>query len=184
MRKTKRRRRGSGTAGIMIIVLAFLVVMTVQICRIRSKDAEYAAKEKELQQQYEEETERSTEIDDLETYILSEVQAICNDIKMIDSGHLVFSGSMEDFDNYIAPDSFIIELNHSPGKEVLAGLAPNKGIEELSENRFRIFFSGDNSITEQYIERSVTGNWDLKELLVERCSLDRIFAQLSGKIKE
>ena len=120
----------------------------------------------------------------LSTHILSEVQAICNDIKMIDSGHLVFSGSMEDFDNYIAPDSFIIELNHSPGKEVLAGLAPNKGIEELSENRFRIFFSGDNSITEQYIERSVTGNWDLKELLVERCSLDRIFAQLSGKIKE
>mgnify|MGYP000591384522 CR=1 FL=1 len=50
MRKTKKRRRGSGTAGIMIIVLAFLVVMTVQICRIRSKDAEYAAKEKELQQ--------------------------------------------------------------------------------------------------------------------------------------
>ncbi len=45
MRKTKRRRRGSSTAGIMIIVL-FLVVMTVQICRIRSKDAEYAAKEK------------------------------------------------------------------------------------------------------------------------------------------
>ena len=71
MRKTKKRRSGSGTAGIMIIVLAFLVVMTVQICRIRSKDAEYAAKEKELQQQYEEETERSTEIDDLETYMKS-----------------------------------------------------------------------------------------------------------------
>ena len=120
----------------------------------------------------------------LSTHILSEVQAICNDIKMIDNGHLVFSGSMEDFDNYIAPDSFIIELNNSPGKEVLAGLTSNKGIEELSENRFRIFFSGDNSITEQYIKRSVTENWDLKELLVERCSLDRIFAQLSGKIKE
>ena len=113
----------------------------------------------------------------LSTHILSEVQAICNDIKMIDNGHLVFSGSMEDFDNYIAPDSFIIELNNSPGKEVLAGLTSNKGSEELSENRFRIFFSGDNSITEQYIERSVTENWDLKELLVERCSLDRIFAQ-------
>ena len=36
--------------------------MTVQICRIRSKDAEYAAKEKELQQQYEEENERSTAV--------------------------------------------------------------------------------------------------------------------------
>ncbi len=63
----------------------------------------------------------------LSTHILSEVQAICNDIKMIDNGHLVFSGSMEDFDNYIAPDSFIIELNNSPGKEVLVRLAPNQG---------------------------------------------------------
>mgnify|MGYP002581457276 CR=1 FL=1 len=120
----------------------------------------------------------------LSTHILSEVQATCSSIKMIEHGRVVFSGSTEDFDNYIAPDSFIIELNNSPGKEVLAGLTSNKGIEELSENRFRIFFSGDNSITEQYIERSVTENWDLKELLVERCSLDRIFAQLSGKIKE
>lgn len=120
----------------------------------------------------------------LSTHILSEVQAICNDIKMIDNGHLVFSGSMEDFDNYIAPDSFIIELNHSPGKEVLARLAPNKGIEELSERRFRIFFDEDNSVTEKYIEESVANDWDLKELLVERCSLDRIFAQLSGKVRK
>lgn len=120
----------------------------------------------------------------LSTHILSEVQAICNDIKMIDDGRLVFSGSMEDFDNYIAPDSFVIELNHSPGKDVLAQLAPNKGIEELAENRYRIFFDDDNSVTEKYIEESVRDNWDLKELLVERCGLDQIFAQLSGKVKK
>ena len=119
----------------------------------------------------------------LSTHILSEVQAICNDIKMIDNGHLVFSGSLEDFDNYIAPDSFVIELNHSPGKEVLARLAPNKGVEALSEKRFRIFFNEDNTITEKYIEESVMNDWDLKELVVERCSLDQIFAQLSGKVK-
>ena len=94
----------------------------------------------------------------LSTHILSEVQAICNDIKMIDNGHLVFSGSMEDFDNYIAPDSFIIELNNSPGKE-------------------------DNTVTEKYVEASVMNDWNLKELVVERCSLDQIFAQLSGKVK-
>ena len=119
----------------------------------------------------------------LSTHILSEVQAICNDIKMIDNGHLVFSGSMEDFDNYIAPDSFIIELNNSPGKEVLARLAPNKGVEALSEKRFRIFFNEDNTVTEKYVEESVMNDWDLKELVVERCSLDQIFAQLSGKVK-
>ena len=119
----------------------------------------------------------------LSTHILSEVQAICNDIKMIDNGHLVFSGSMEDFDNYIAPDSFIIELNNSPGKEVLVRLAPNKGVEALSENRFRIFFNEDNTVTEKYVEASVMNDWNLKEIVVERCSLDQIFAQLSGKVK-
>ncbi len=30
----------------------------------------------------------------------------------------------------------------------------------------------------------MANDWDLKELLVERCSLDRIFAQLSGKVRK
>ena len=36
----------------------------------------------------------------LSTHILSEVQATCNDIRMIEHGKVVFSGSMKDFDNY------------------------------------------------------------------------------------
>ena len=67
----------------------------------------------------------------LSTHILSEVQAICDDIKMIEHGRLVFSGSMEDFDNYIAPESFVIKLGRAPGKAVLASLCENKGVEEL-----------------------------------------------------
>lgn len=117
----------------------------------------------------------------LSTHILSEVQAICNNIKMIDNGKLVFSGSMEDFDNYIAPDSFVLTLGNTPGKDALAEVVKNKGIEELGEGCYRIFFDEDNSITERYIEESVKNNWDLKELSVERCGLDQIFAQLSGK---
>lgn len=120
----------------------------------------------------------------LSTHILSEVQAICNDIKMIDNGRLVFSGSMEDFDNYIAPDSFVIELERVPDKDVLAKIAPNKGVEEIGDRRFRIFFDQDNSITEKYIEESVAQDWELKELLVERYSLEQIFAQLSGKVNK
>jgi cell division protein DivIC len=50
-------------------VLAFMAVMMVQIVNIKAKDAEYEAKENELLQQYEEETQRSTEIDELETYM-------------------------------------------------------------------------------------------------------------------
>ncbi len=119
----------------------------------------------------------------LSTHILSEVQAICDEIKMIEHGRLVFSGSMEDFDNYIAPESFVIKLGRSPGRAVLASLSENKGVEELEPGRFRIYFKEDSGITEKYIEASVANDWILKDLVVERCSLDEIFAQLSGKTK-
>ena len=47
----KRRRRANGAVGIVVIVFAFLVVMTVQICRIRAKDADYVQREAELKKE-------------------------------------------------------------------------------------------------------------------------------------
>lgn len=119
----------------------------------------------------------------LSTHILSEVQAICDNIYMIESGKLVFSGTMEEFDNYVAPESFIVEFANSPSKEVLENLTENNGIEALEDGSYRIFLKEDISITEKYIQESVKQNWNLKNIYVERASLSEIFAQLSGKAK-
>lgn len=119
----------------------------------------------------------------LSTHILSEVQAICDNIYMIESGKLVFSGTMEEFDNYVAPESFIVEFVNSPSKEVLENLTENNGIEALDDGSYRIFLKDDISITEKYIQESVKQNWNLKSIYVERASLSEIFAQLSGKAK-
>ena len=120
----------------------------------------------------------------LSTHILSEVQAICDNIYMIESGKLVFSGTMEEFDNYVAPESFIVEFANSPAKEVLENLTENNGIEALEDGSYRIFLKDDISITEKYIQESVKQNWNLKNIYVERASLSEIFAQLSGKAKK
>lgn len=119
----------------------------------------------------------------LSTHILSEVQAICDNIYMIESGKLVFSGTMEEFDNYVAPESFIVKFANSPSKEVLENLTENNGIEALEDGSYRIFLKDDISITEKYIQESVKQNWNLKNIYVERASLSEIFAQLSGKAK-
>lgn len=119
----------------------------------------------------------------LSTHILSEVQAICDNIYMIESGKLVFSGTMEEFDNYVAPENFIVEFANSPSKEVLENLTENNGIEALEDGSYRIFLKDDISITEKYIQESVKQNWNLKNIYVERASLSEIFAQLSGKAK-
>lgn len=119
----------------------------------------------------------------LSTHILSEVQAICDNIYMIESGKLVFSGTMEEFDNYVAPESFIVEFANAPAKEILENLTENNGIEALEDGSYRIFLKDDISITEKYIQESVKQNWNLKSIYVERASLSEIFAQLSGKAK-
>jgi ABC-2 type transport system ATP-binding protein len=50
----------------------------------------------------------------ISTHILSEVQATCDRIMMIEHGSVVFSGTIDDFDNYIEPDTFVMTLAHAP----------------------------------------------------------------------
>ena len=71
MSGVRKRRRRSGAVSIAVIVLAFLVVMAVQIYRIKEKDDAYVAREQELKQEYQDETQRASEIGDLETYMKS-----------------------------------------------------------------------------------------------------------------
>ena len=71
MSAKKRRRKNAGTVSITIIVLAFLAVMAGQICKLKQKDSDYQAKEAELQQEKQDETQRSSELDDLEEYMKS-----------------------------------------------------------------------------------------------------------------
>ena len=46
----------------------------------------------------------------LSTHILSEVQAICDYIYMIEQGRLVFNGTIDEFDNYIVPNTLLVTL--------------------------------------------------------------------------
>ena len=72
MSTRRRRQRKNGTVSIAIIVLAFLIVMSVQIFKLKQKEAAYAAQEAELKEAYEQETERAEEIERLADYVQSD----------------------------------------------------------------------------------------------------------------
>ena len=44
----------------------------------------------------------------LSTHILSEVQATCDYIRMIEEGQVVFAGTVDEFDNYIVPNTLFV----------------------------------------------------------------------------
>lgn len=117
----------------------------------------------------------------LSTHILPEVQLSCDDIVMINQGRLVFSGTIDQFDNYIAPNSLVAAFGAPPAVEVLAALEAVERVERLTERRFRLFFSSPDGIVERIVRIAVERGWDLQEVALEKGSLDEVFAQLSKK---
>lgn len=119
----------------------------------------------------------------LSTHILSEVQATCQEIRMIEHGRMVFSGTMEEFDNYVVPNSLNVTFANPPEEAELARIERVLNVERTGPGAYRLRFAGDDSIAERIVAISVEKGWRLHEIAMERCSLDVIFAQLSGKLK-
>ena len=91
----------------------------------------------------------------LSTHILSEVQATCKYIRMIEQGSLVFSGTVEEFDNYITPSSVCVSLITRPPVEELQVIPGVLQVEELGGTRFRLHFANAQEMMEKVVEISM-----------------------------
>ncbi len=117
----------------------------------------------------------------LSTHILPEVQATCDTIVMIEEGKIVFADTMHAFNNYIEPNSLIMEMNELPANEELLAVEGVTAIDVINKNQVRVIFSNNKDITQKLIRKSVEKLWQLNEIYLEKTSLDGVFAQLSGK---
>ena len=117
----------------------------------------------------------------LSTHILSEVQATCDYIRMIEEGQVVFAGTVDEFDNYIVPNTLFVSLIAAPPVEMIREIPGVVAVDQLGGSKFRIQFSDALEATERLVEASVTKGWRLVEIRQEKSSLDEIFAELSKK---
>ena len=119
----------------------------------------------------------------LSTHILPEVQATCDHIMMIEQGKLVFMGSVDEFDNYIVPNTLYLSIVDPPAVEVLNSLENVLGVEELGERKFRVRFNDAQGAIDDIVKQCAIHDWHLSEIRVEKSSLDKIFAELSKKVQ-
>ena len=119
----------------------------------------------------------------LSTHILPEVQATCDHIMMIEQGKLVFMGSVDEFDNYIVPNTLYLSMVDPPAVEVLNSLENVLGVEELEERKFRVRFNDAQGAIDDIVKQCAIHDWHLSEIRVEKSSLDKIFAELSKKVQ-
>ena len=102
---------------------------------------------------------------------------------MIEHGNVVFTGTMEEFNNYVKPDTFIVYAENLPTMEALADVEGVKNVEEKGPKKYRVHFEGGRETLQRIVLESVKNNWGLSEITMEKSSLDEVFAQLSGKRK-
>jgi len=115
------------------------------------------------------------------THILSEVQAICKDIIMIEHGIVIFADTIEAFNNYQRPNSIVALLENPPPIEELRSIKGVVDVSFLDRKQVRLEFDIKQDITESFVKTSVEKNWRLREIAPEKYSLDDIFAKLSKK---
>lgn len=117
----------------------------------------------------------------ISTHILSEVQAVCNKIVMVERGKLIFKGSVGDFDNYIVPDTILVKVHSEHGPVMWDGIAAISGVESLGDDCYRVRFADEAEAMENIVSICVEKGWHLEEMTLERSSLDVIFSELTKK---
>ena len=117
------------------------------------------------------------------THILSEVEVICDYIKMIENGDMVFEGTIKDFHNQVDNKTIYLELMQPPKLEELENIEGIVSVEKINENgEFKLVFDKTKDITQEIIKKSIHNNWGLNQINIEKASLDQIFAMLSKKV--
>ena len=117
----------------------------------------------------------------LSSHILSEIQVLCKEIVMIESGRIVFADSMDAFNNYVQTNSILLRLENPPASVELLRIKGITGVELLTATQIRLRFEGDQDVMERLVAASVEHGWRLREIGLDKGLLDDTFKQLSNK---
>ena len=115
----------------------------------------------------------------LSTHILPEVEALCDEIKMIERGRIVYQGSLEDFAAVVEPQSLIAVFDNPPASNAIEDVAGVEAVESITPRKLRLRFAEGTDVSTAIIEAGVQGGWRPREIYFERSSLEAVFARLA-----
>ena len=118
----------------------------------------------------------------LSTHILQEVQLTCEHILMMNSGHLIFNGGIQEFNCSILPRSIIVSLVNKDEAGQLMEIDGVTSIEEVFDEpkSVRLLFEGDaDTVCENIIHQTLNKNIRITEVRKEQPLADDIFKYLS-----
>jgi len=117
----------------------------------------------------------------LSTHILSEVQAVCSHVQIINQGELVLHSTLADLSATLAGRHYHASFQASPNITQLGQLP---GVDEATvaaNGCFLIDFNDQIIGIESLLQASLDQGWGLKELTPPQASLEQLFLQLTDQ---
>jgi len=117
----------------------------------------------------------------LSTHILPEVQAICSDVLIINRGRLVLSQSVQELERGQEGSDLRLCLSRPPTDVAAAvGALPGvAGVQHLGDDCLLVRCDpGEGAVAERIAQAALTNRWGLREIAVERHTLERVFLDL------
>jgi ABC-2 type transport system ATP-binding protein len=114
----------------------------------------------------------------LSTHILSEVEAICDRVQIMDHGKIVYSDTISALQAFHSGRTVVLGLRRPPQAAELAAVAGVNAVESVDPHRFRLQFA-EGDPTEALVALSVQRNWGLFQLSPAQGSLEEVFVNLT-----
>lgn len=123
----------------------------------------------------------------LSSHILSEIQAVCNRIIIINRGEIVADGTAEALSSALSSDlSYTVRIA-GPEAQVLKTLGSIAGVEEVESlgkieagsTDYRIIPESDKDVRKEVFARMAERNWPILSLTSNALTLEQIFLRLT-----
>ncbi len=123
--------------------------------------------------------ERHTVI--LSSHILTEIQATCSRVMIINHGQIVFDQALADMQAAARPDMLLLSFSNTPALAELKALPGISAVRELGAGRLRVECDGQHDPREAIVRAAVEQNWGLLELARETKTLEEVFVELTTR---
>jgi ABC-2 type transport system ATP-binding protein len=120
----------------------------------------------------------------LSTHILSEAQATCDRVQIINKGRLVLSEGIDDLARQVRTRALLVAFRQAPDVNALQALPGVEAVEPHGNGRLRISHGADHDPADAIVQLAAARQWGLYEINPERADLEALFVQLTGDAVE
>lgn len=114
----------------------------------------------------------------LSTHILPEVQMLCDRVQIINHGHLIFSDTIAGLNLQRHASNLLCTLLMPPPLGALQNIPGVIAVDIITPTQFRLHFHPDTNPTAELLNRAVSEQWQLVELMPEQHSLEDVFMNI------